>query len=69
MWVLDKLLEYFLEELQATEIFLSYLENQNTESEKNKHGFTANCFYSEIRELKSQKSRCADEDQSNKYQF
>ena len=36
VWVLDKLLEYFLEELQATESFLSYLENQNTESEKNK---------------------------------
>ena len=52
VWVLDKLLEYFLEDLQATESFLSYLENQNTESEKNKHGFTANCFYSEIRELK-----------------
>ena len=63
VWVLDKLLEYFLEELQATESFLSYLENQNTESEKNKHAFTANGFYSEIRELKSQKSRCVDEDQ------
>ena len=34
MWVLDELLKHFLEELQAKESYLSYLENQNTESEK-----------------------------------
>ena len=58
VWVLDELLKHFLEELQAKESCVSYLKNQHTESEKSKHGFTASGFYSENRELKSQKSRC-----------
>ena len=58
MWVLDDLLKDFLEKLQAKESCKSYLEIQNTESEKNEHGFTASGFYSENRELKNQKSRC-----------
>ena len=56
MWVLDELLRYFFEELQAKE---SYLENQNTESEKNKHGFIASGLYSENRERKIKKWRCS----------
>ena len=55
VWVFDELSKHFLEELQAKE---SCLENQNTESEKSKHGFTVSGFYSENRELKSEKSRC-----------
>ena len=55
--ILGELLKHFLEELQAKESCVSYLENQHTESEKSKHGFTASGFYSENRELKSQKSR------------
>ena len=58
VWVLDELMKYFLEELQAKESCVSYLENQNLESEKNKHDFTASCLYSEKREQKFQKSRC-----------
>ena len=58
VWVLDDLLKDFLEKLQAKESCKSYLEIQITESEKNEHGFSASGFYSENRELKSQKSRC-----------
>ena len=65
VWVLDELFKHFLEELQAKEGCVSCLQNQHTESEKHKHGFTASGFYSENRELKSQKSRsvyCLGED-------
>ena len=58
MWVLDKLLKHFHGEHQAKERCVSYIENQNTESEKNKHGFNTSGFYSENKKLKSQKSRC-----------
>ena len=58
MWVLHELFKHFLEELQAKEGCVSYLQNQHTESEKHKHGFIASGFYSENRELKSLKSRC-----------
>ena len=48
MWVLDELLKHFLEELQVKERCVSYLENQHTESEKNKHGFTTSVFILKI---------------------
>ena len=56
VWVLDELFKHFFEELQAKRKLRAYLENQLTESEKNMRGFTARGFYSENRELKSQKS-------------
>ena len=59
VWVLDELLKHFLEEFQTKESCLSCLENQHTQSEKNKHDFTRQRFFSENRELKTQKSRCA----------
>ena len=51
------LLKHFLEELPAKEGCVFCLENQNTESEKNKHDLTSSGFCSENRELKSQKNQ------------
>ena len=58
VWVLDELLKHFLEEVQAKESYLSYLENQNTESQKTSMVLLPAVFFSENRELETQKSRC-----------